>query len=619
MSNAEENPQTDQEKAEEALVSQWTKRLEERVEKHDKDARKNIQAWRKYVKGRETEGKEADAAETIALIYSVFSTLIPQLYAKDPEIDCRPSEAVNPAQYELWRKFCQTMQVLLNRLLVDEGRLKKRSKSAVRATMTSAIGWVKVIYQRDYREDPVIKSRLEDTQDNLALIERLIKDLDDPQKAGDYDAKRQELKQSVESLQAQVEIVASEGIVIDRPLTEDIIILDDSITDFDDYVHADAIAHRLWFTKEKFEETFGIEPTKEAWRYKKGTETQERDNSGTGDDKDCLFPAFEIWSKRHNTVFWAAPGHKRWLRKPMVPQRQGRRWYPFFGMIFNPIDGQFQPLSDVYLLKKLQDEYNDMRKKQRNVREDNRPGIAYRRGGGLDEEDIENLQNREEGDVIGVGGDPDRPLSNDLFNIPDAQYDPRMYDSSPIMMDVEQLSGASDASRNVIQNAKTATEAEIMSSAMQGRLGDRRDVLEDWLTEMAQYAAEVLLLELSQEQVMQIAGPSAIWPKMSREAVYEMFRVEIRSGSTIRPNKSREQEQWVQLLPVLQPTLMQFIELQGMGHPAAKVLEFVIEQTLQRFDERFDLSEIMPAQQGMPPMLPGMPGNQPINPPQPTE
>ena len=69
------------------------------------------------------------------------------------------------------------------------------------------------------------------------------------------------------ALQQKAEVSVVEGLVIDRVLTEDIFILDDTIYDFDQYEQAEAIAHRVWMTTEQYEQSFGKDVPKTSNKY----------------------------------------------------------------------------------------------------------------------------------------------------------------------------------------------------------------------------------------------------------------------------------------------------------------------------------------------------------------
>jgi hypothetical protein len=103
------------------------------------------------------------------------------------------------------------------------------------------------MYQRDASEDAYIQGRINDAQENLLAIADLEKALSSADADGDTQngqteraAKKAELEQLLLSLQEEAEVKSSEGLVIDRVLTENLLI-DPSICEFWDYVDADWI------------------------------------------------------------------------------------------------------------------------------------------------------------------------------------------------------------------------------------------------------------------------------------------------------------------------------------------------------------------------------------------
>src|SRR5690606_14443868 len=133
--------------------------------------------------------------------------------------------------------MCETVRTVTNRHLEDAD-LKSRAKSAVRAALTCSLGITKVTYQRDMQEDPIIKSRIQDTQDNIAHVEQLLRELDDPDARAEQEAVKAELEQTMAALNEKVEVVAGEGMTLDRVLSENLL-LDPSIAEFWDYKDSD--------------------------------------------------------------------------------------------------------------------------------------------------------------------------------------------------------------------------------------------------------------------------------------------------------------------------------------------------------------------------------------------
>lgn len=576
-----------------ALAKQWGKRLEKELKKRTKDGtEKRYKELRSYVRGDVGDDGEAGLVRT-NIIHSNFAAILPQIYAKNPEISVTPSEAAGKL-VEWVPGFCKTLQTVIDRKFVKDGKLKKRAKSAIRSAMTTASGWIKLSWQKDVRTDPLIENRINDTQDNLQRIQFLIAEIkEDDDSRCELEAKQGELEQQIRALQQQVEVSAVSGIALDRVLTEDIFVIDETIYDFDQYDQAEAIAHRVWMTCEQYEQTFDKDVPKTSNKY--GSDKKESTSNSEEDDKTTLVAVFEVWDKTSNTVYTLCAGADEWARDPYTPKSIGKRFYPFFALAFNPVDGRVEPISDAQLLVELQDEYNTTRTNYAEHRKENLPVRVYRKAGDLTDKDISSLANRSANQWVGLEGDPTQPIEKDIAILQNPPIDPNTYDVQPILRDAEMVLGAGDAAKGVINKAKTATEAEIMAQGLQSRVAERQDVVEDWIAEMAQYAAELCLQEMTLQEVQRISGEDSIWPKMSKDQIFDLVNIEIRAGSAGRPNKAKEREQWAQMLPQIQQSVTQIAQLREQGqNDMADSMMKLMEETLRRFDERIDIESFMP-------------------------
>jgi len=589
----EEKDQPELSEQEKALAKRWGKRLETALKTQTKDkVEARYKKLRKYVRG-DVGGDDSPGLVRTNIIHSNFAAILPQIYAKNPEISVTPTEAAG--QSDPWvPQFCKTLQCVLNRVFIKDAKLKKRAKSAIRSAMTTAIGWAKVSWQKDIKTDPLIESRMADSQDNLQRIRHLISEIDDDDSSrADLEAKQAELEQQIAAIEQQAEVVAVEGIVIDRVLTEDLFILDDTLNDFDGYDEADALAHRVWMTIDKYKQTFGKEPPKTANRY--GGDKKEKGTQAGSDTAVELVAVFEAWDRVSMRVYTLCAGADEWARDPYTPTAIGKRFYGFFALAFNPTDGEMHPLADTELLTELQDEYNTTRTNFAEHRKENVPVRVYRKGGDLTDGDIKALSNRQANQWVGIEGNPDNPIDKDIAILTNPPVDPNTYDVQPILRDAEMVLGAGDAAKGSVNRAKTATEAEIMNQGLQSRVAERSDVVEDWIAEMAQFAAELCLQELTLEQVKRIAGADAVWPEMRKDDIFDLVQIEIRAGSTGRPNKNKEREQWGQMLPQIQKSIEQIMQLrQGGQDDMAETVMKLLEETLRRFDERIDIESFLP-------------------------
>jgi hypothetical protein len=168
--------------------------------------------------------------------------------------------------------------------------------------------------------------------------------------------------------------------------SEDFLVLDDNVAEFDEYVDADALGHKIWMTVGARASSSSMEPHG-ATRYGRPRTDANQKTDDTPADEQFIC-VVEIWDKENGVVRTTAKGMNRWLREPYAPQNTPQRWYPFYVLGFNLTEGEWRPLSDVELLMSLQDEYDRTRQNYADVREKAVPVLVFRKAGGLTEDDI---------------------------------------------------------------------------------------------------------------------------------------------------------------------------------------------------------------------------------------
>ena len=587
-----------------ATLRKWNGLIERGISDSEKQHKK-FKAWRDAVDLKKIREHSQRPIKPY-LIFSTLSSLIPALYAKNPEIEIRPSAvAASAVNGEMWVEFAQTAENLVQRELVTETKLKKKMKGCLLSTLTTGIGWLKVTLQSEYRKDPLQHARIPDVQDNIASIDALRKQL---KEAGADDEKieseiRDHLATLERSIRGESEAFVQKGLVVDKLSAEDVLILDDSIGEIQDYESAAAIAHRVWMSADEYRKQFGKEDIPSSARR---TGREQRDylpRQKNGDDgdayNDCVVEVWEVWSKDTGLVYTFARGAKEFAREPYTPV-SSERFYPFFCLAFNNVDGRFWPLSDVETLIDYQEEYSHMRSQLRDTRQYNKPVYAVPRTGDLSAVDanrlIQTLRDDERGTWLAVGGiNPNQPISSSIQQIPIPQINQSLFDPSMVFRDVEMTTRSGDAARGYINKAKTATEAEIMSMGMQSGISERQDVMEDMMRDMARHALEIMIRHYTVEEVQRILGAGVAWDNFDIDTTYRYLSVDIRAGSMSKPNKFQEREQWTQFMPVFQNTITQMSQLIQQGqHSMAMALRKMLEETVTRFDERINLDEFSP-------------------------
>lgn len=581
---------------EKALVEKWQKLIKARLKCKDfEQFHKAIPEWRTYARGRQySEEMDKDEQKHLVranLIYSTMVNAVPQIYARNPQIDVDPTESVLPIRYEAIKKFCSTLSIILNNQFSPaQANLKARAKANIMSTQTTAWGILKVLYQRDIVQDPIIKARMEDIQDNIKHVERLIKDIEDETQRASHEAMKEELKHQLMALEQKVEVVRQEGLVIDRVLSENLII-SSNVRELGSYLQAEWMAESIYGSRDWAKDMFGFAPEKATTYVRKGEGYQAEKPKEEEQEELCIW---EIWHRKTNTIYTICEGYSGYMREPYHPTRLGERWYPYFILAFNPVDGTLIPLSDVEMLRELQDEYNETRT---NLREHRRWSIPHWVGlkGSISKADAKALRDAEPFELVLIEGDEGKPLRQYLEVFQNPPLDVKLYDTSAIRVDWELISGQPDAARGVVAKAKTLGEAEYLQQGMATRMNDRVDINEDMMRDMAQYAAEILLQELTPEQVQRIAGPGAIWPRLTKDEVFDMVSIRIRAGSSGKPDKRLEQEVWMQFLPLLTDAVMKVLEARKLNdHKTADTIIKLMEETMRRFDERLDINAFFP-------------------------
>lgn len=555
-----------------------------------------LEKLRGYVYGTQHKDDNASDLTRTNLVFATMAAMMPHLYAKNPDIAVTPSKACPKGRLESIKKFGTTSESLLAQMFVKEGKLKRRAKSNVRSTMSTSYGVLKMVYQKDYHGDPITLRRLQDTQDNLARVEALARDLKEGEDVTTIARQRDELQAQLKGLLSGNEIKMFKGFVIDRIRSEDFLVLDDSIAEFDEYVDAAGNGHLVWMTVAAYKAKFGAEPHG-ATKYNVPYTNKEQSANPEGQTPDEMYVCVvEIWDKEAQVVRTVCKGMNRWCRLPYAPSNTPQRWYPFYVLGFNLVEGRWRPISDVELLMNLQDEYNTTRTNFADVREDAVPVRVFRKGGNLTEDDVKALSvKRRNRDFIGIEGNPNVPLDQDIMQLEGPRIDPQAYDVSMIRNDMDVVVGLSDAGRANLIKPKTATEAEIMNQALGLRVEERRDTNEDMIGDMAEAALEIMLRDLTPEEVKQIAGDDAEWPQMSTEEIFTLVDVSVKAGSSGKPNAQKDREQWTNLLPVITDTMKQVMELRAAGNfDMADSAITLLRETLRRFEERMDVDSLIP-------------------------
>jgi hypothetical protein len=601
-----------------------------------------------------------DDEDTVStnFVFRNMCVQIANLYATDPDASFSAPERLGPPD-EMLQTFGETVTLFVKQCLEDV-RFKRRAWAALASTYTVGISWVKITPQEDFKRDPVGTCRQDDQQDNIATYRHLqerfaaqefdensaeyhrMEDLQQtvaeymkaelhedlasnppmqPQQVPDpltglptvqpvpQDPRETRLQQ-LESGQMDVawlpEPTRFIGFNIDQVAPEDLR-WDWNITNLVDIYQARWIAHRVWMTSEEIGSKWGVpvEELKMLNRYdskgEKVTPGKSMDDPATNKDleattKNDRCAVWEYHDKTTGRVLVWACGMERFL-DDYVPDATWRNWYPFFPLGFNLVDGRLLPISDVQLQMHLQDEVNRLRTFAAEARKACFPRFAIKKGS-MTPQEKKDFEDAAPFQVVELNAPQD--VKDALMTLGGTNYHAELYDTTSAVHDMEVMSGISQVSVGAVtrDDSHFATDTAVAAQQFGVQTDYRRTILESWINDICTALADMGVAIVPEENIKARVGQEAFWPLVGRAELLQMLRLNVRSGSTGRPDREEEVKFWEMF-----PDLMMKLGLVPNG-------VYVAQQMFKAMGKNIDMNKAVMAMvpPGMPPAEPGPQG-----------
>jgi hypothetical protein len=586
--------------------------------KHWEYAFKRMKAWREFARGRQWPGatKEEMSDPDRRYVVNITQRHIHQrtahIYAKNPRFRFRKAQRLLSQYWDGTARQLEMAQMILQAdpanvaaamvlqdatqarahsdMLDKVGKTatilyeyhireqnpptKKMMKKQVKTSLTCGVAYFKQTFQRAMELAPDAHQAINDASNRLAEIERLASDLQDDE-FGPDDAEAEQLRAQIEALEKANQIVVREGIALDYPDSINII-PDQNLTYLPGFVGCEYVTEQYCLTADQVKKIYKVDVSEKAAIYKVNP-----DNSvkyGTGREPRNTVRVWEIWNKTTGLVCTVCDGYNDYLVEPHEPITYTDRFWPWFVFAPNALDDEEDPFppSDVELIQCQQMELNRSGEGLRQHRWANRPRFVT--GFDLPEDDKMNLQNAEAHSVTVLKSMPPEAKVQDKFQqFPALPIDPNIYNNGQAFQDILRSVGTQEANLGGTSGA-TATESSIANASQQSVEASATDEMDDLLSEMARAGGQILLAEMSAQKVMEIVGPGAVWPEMSREQIAKEIELEVVAGSSGLPN----QAQAVQVMERMMPLLFQ---IPGINH------EWLAQQAIKALDDKMNYED----------------------------
>jgi hypothetical protein len=596
--------------AEEAMVKKWFERLDAARE-FDRSAYAQLALDRCYARGDSSFKTKSN------VIGSFIDTWTGLLYAKEPEVDVSASPQVGEPDLTIPRLFGDTMQIVISKLWT-KANLKCAAKPWVRAGLTSSVAWLKVTWQQRNGADPVTDQAISDLKDNLASVERLLVEYaDDSGYCESAELQQEQLRLAIKGLEDKSEAEVRKGLVIDLVDMADITVSDEAPS-ISRYLDSPWISHRSYLRLHQVKALFPELTSEELKNLDSYSQKKPRANDGEsgaltefnatdadayqsqtqthtiGQAQFCC--AEEIWDRDTNQVITLIRGLKGYARQPYAPNAPTTRFFPFFGLIFTDTDGQRWPQSLNQRSQSLQDAYSRAISAFEEHRSRIKPKTVFQ-AGMMDDTEATKLAKGATQEMVPIKTtNPKQDMRQLLIPVAYAPIDMAVYDTRWIMQNFELVWGLQDAMTGSIDAAKTATEAEIQQGGTNSRSADKRDQLEEVLSELAQYTGQVAIQMISPEEVVVMAGPQALWPAgIDPEQLDRLGVVSIRAGSSGKPNSRQQREVWGAVMPMISELIDKIAMLRNSNPlDVAEKYEQLVVETAARSGEQLDPTRFIP-------------------------
>jgi hypothetical protein len=514
-------------------------------------------------------------------------------------------------------KVARTLELVFNHQLEEQQPpFKEQMKAMVRRAVHTGVGYLKLGYRRETEKSPTATAQDNTARSLLASILQRAADLADGEKDTDSavaEEARQMLAGLMMQMQAGEDLITREGLVFDFPKSTAVIV-DPACTQLRGFVGAQWIAQEFLLTPDQILEYYKVDVRSKSTPYSdtlqgsmRAADYQPDTKKDPKGGKRCVW---EVYDKTTQLVFTLCDGHHNYLRDPAPPQPKLERFWPIFSLTLNDTEVEANevdkgvcifPQSDVRMIMHQQREINRSRDALRGHRISNRPKYLVA-GGQLTDADKDKLMSHPNCAVLELQSMvPGQKASDLLQPMVMAPIDPALYETEHVMQDILTVQGSQEANLGPMAGA-TATEASIAESSRLTSTGSDVDDIDEFLTEVARAAGQVLLLEMSEQTAKSIAGPGGAWPTWNKNEIAKELYLEVEAASTGRPNRNLEVTNFTQLAPLL-------MQIPGISP------EFLAREGIKRLDDRLELEEAfipaLPSIQSMsaPPALP--PGEEP--------
>lgn len=494
------------------------------------------------------------------------------------------------ATTKLYEGMGDTLVKLFNYYLKEQKpKFKTQMKQLVRRSLTCGVGYIKLGYQRELQRTSISQAKIDDITQRLQTIQRISDGMQDGTIEEDS-AEAEVLKIELEQIRNDPESmkVIREGLIFDFPKSTSIIVCK-NCENLQGFIGASFVAHEIFFEVKEIKEMYNLDLKKGNFTsysrqqaQRAGASFVSESETKSEDNDSCYACLYEFYCKKTGLVYTVIEGYDDFVVEPDVPNIKVEGFFPIYALIFNGIEDEKEiyPKSDVRNIIHMQDEWNRSREGLREHRQAARPRYISPRGA-LEDDDKRVLMGLGAHQVAEVSMGQSTKVEELIQPVPSVGVDPNLYSTDHLMQDINIVVGAQESSFSSLSGA-TATEVTDAAGASMTAMESNIDEMNDFLTEIARDAGQVLMLNASEELVRSIVGEGAVWPEseFTRDKVVKELHIDIEAGSSGKANKAQELANYERINPAM-------LQIPGLNKIAW------LKEGIKRLDDKLDPADFI--------------------------
>lgn len=514
-----------------------------------------------------------DDAVSTNYVYRYIASLVGDVLARDPEVKITPRDKCwgpsGPPEPVVGT--AETFERLANTMLTF-GDFAGAMQEVAWDAHTVPIGFVKVIWSEDYHRDP-IGAPLRGPQRQNAVYRRLYQEYKDKQ-FDKEDEKYQTLLELSDKLRAVAadqidsELKAVGGVEPDHELAKagaaivsgelinpdwlpnvplfqkfnfDVLDIEDVRWDWKleskrGWFDQDGVGHRVRMTHNQIVEKFDLN-TEEAEFLQRTEEAQDgsqttefREDIKDNESEDTL----DVWEWQDNItgrVYVVTKTYPGFLDS-YEPTVTWSKFFTIFPLSYNQVPEGFIGLSDVDMLRPLQDEINQYRTWKRSGLKAKLPRYGVPANIVSNDADLEALNTSQpfSFNKIGLNVDPSE-FKNSIITMQADKLELGWFDQTltNALTELQAMAGRPLAALGAAQSGVSATQTAFTSNQLGEMVSVRRHETEVFMRNIVGMMLEILVQTMDKPLVNAIVGPAAIWPEEARQSAFMDMNLQVRA------------------------------------------------------------------------------------------